>query len=86
MSADQKEAYTAEELEKCPLSQYTLAEAECQEMRDAFSRLLVRMKTLKPKVRFPRRSSAAYLDKHMQRFCNEVRRLAAEFDQSQKSK
>ena len=82
----QREAFTAEQLFSGVRSQYLAMDAECQTMRDAFNRALQRLKTVNPKYKFNQRSTARRLDTAMQNFCNEARRLAAEFDQAQQPK
>jgi hypothetical protein len=80
---DQAEAFTPEEIAACPLRQYTLAEVECDELRVWFNASLKRLKTVNPGYKFNKRSTARRLDVAMQNYCNELRRLAAEFDQAQ---
>lgn len=63
------------------MKNYTLAEMECAELRVSFVKAMTLMRRLKPNCDKSSRSTPVKLDKYLQRFCNELRRYAAEADQ-----
>lgn len=67
------------------MKHYTEAELECGDMRRAYHNAVALMKRVNPRYKFDARSSAVLADKHMTRFCNELRRYAAEADQQSES-
>lgn len=61
---------------------YVVAELKCSALRVAFVDAMATMRQLDPKCASNRRSDAVQLDKYLQRFCNRMRQLAAEKDQT----